>query len=112
MKIEALDLTQEVREPDGRTIPWDGNPIATLGIVIYGALTRIPVEDYDLQSHYIDLSREIVDVHSFTFTTADLAGIQALVRKISDPRIRILASRMLEIKPAEIPAKGKAGAAT
>ena len=108
MKIEPLDLTREIKEPNGSPIPWDGLPRATLGGVIYGALTRIPVDAYADQEHNIDLALEIVGKDSFAFTTKDLAGVQALVRKISDPRIRVLASRMLEIKgkdASEIPAK-------
>lgn len=105
MKMEPLDLTRQVEEPNGSPIPWDGRPVATLGGVIYGALTRIPVEGYNDAAHNIDLAAEIVGQESFTFTTKDLAAVQDLVKRIGDSRIRVLASRMLEIKPPETPAK-------
>jgi hypothetical protein len=93
-----IDLTQEIKEPNGSPIPLDGQPFATLGGVIYAALTRVQSESYEQAETCHDLATAIVGVDTYGFSTAELALVQARIKGLGLTLLRVPAFRMLEIK--------------
>ncbi|MHC4405705.1 MAG: hypothetical protein ACYTG0_39165 [Planctomycetota bacterium] len=102
--MDPIDLTQEILEPNGSPIPLEGAPRATLGGLIYLALTRVSTESYEKADHYWELAKDIVGKDSYSFTTQERADIQGLIQKMADTRLRVPGFRMLEIKRTEAPA--------
>lgn len=93
-----IDLTQEIKEPNGSPIPLGDAAHTTLGGLIYTTLMRIPADSYEDADHFHDIACEIVGKDTFGFSTEDLAKIQSMVKKLSDTRLRVPGFRMLEIK--------------
>ncbi len=93
-----IDLTQEIKEPNGSPIPLDGQPIATLGGVIYAALTRVESESYEQAETCHDLATAMVGQDTYGFNTAELALVQARIKGLGLTLLRVPAFRMLEIK--------------
>ena len=96
----TIDLTQEIREPNNSPIPLDGQPIATLGGVIYAALTRVPADTYEEAETCHDLAAAIVGKDTYGFSTAELALVQSRIKGLALTLLRVPAFRMLEIKDA------------
>lgn len=99
-------MTQEIEEPNGSPIPMDSKPIATLGGVVYAALTRVPAESHEEAETCYDLAARIVGLDEFEFSTQELALVQSRVKGLSLTILRVPAARMLELKKAGAAASG------
>jgi hypothetical protein len=101
-----IDLAQEIKEPDGKPIPLEGDSRTTLGRLIYSVCIKAPKKDYAEAKHFIELGEDLVKVAAsgeteYEFTTKDQARLQELIQGLPQPLFQVYGAEMLEIKGAE-----------